>query len=179
MHEVTFQQSLKRWGRPEMIALIVSMDKSNKPNIITIGWKMRTSIDPPMVAISIGLNRYSHNLIRDSKEFVLAIPGEDLSEATLLCGTESGKEVDKFKEANLTPQPSKFVRPPLIGECIVNLECIVKGELPTGDHTIFAGEVLNSWVSEDNRLNLLSIGNESGYKVLSEDFSYRFGIIKK
>jgi flavin reductase (DIM6/NTAB) family NADH-FMN oxidoreductase RutF len=179
MRETSFQETLKRWGRPERVVLAVTIDQNKKTNILTIGWKMRTSVDPPMVAISVGHKRHSHAIIRESKEFVLAVPGEDQSEAAMLCGTKSGKKYDKIMEAKLTPIPAKFIKPPLIAECIANLECKLVGELLTGDHTIFVGEVLNSWVSDDNRSNLLLIGSESGYKVTSEDFSYRFGTIKK
>lgn len=138
---------------------------------------MRTSIEPPMVAISIGKTRYSHQLLTEAGEFVFAFPGEDLAEQVLFLGTNSGRTVDKFKEANLTPVAAKSVKPSLIGECVVNLECKVVGSLDTGDHTIFAGEVLTSWLSDKKKV-LLSIGHEESYKVLLEEKGYRLGIVK-
>ena len=151
--------------------------KNDRSNIIALGWKMRTSFEPPMVAISVGKTRYSHELLKEAGEFVLAFPGEDLAKQVLFCGTNSGRNVDKFSETGLTHAKAKSVKPSLIGECVVNLECKVAGSIETGDHTIFVGEVLNSWVSEKKKL-LISIGDEEGYKVLLEGKGHRLGVVK-
>lgn len=178
MKEVTHDEASSWWKRPERVVLAVSVDAKGLADIIALGWKMRTSGIPPMYAISIGHSRYSHKLISESKEFVLSIPGEDLSEQVLYVGTVSGRKVDKFKETGLTPVPSKIVRPPLIQECIVNHECNVVGQLNTGDHTIFVGEVLVSWLADEKKQNLSSIGYESGYVHTGGGSGYRFGIIQ-
>jgi len=70
------------------------------------------------------------------------------------------------------------VKPPLIKECIANIECKVVGNLDTGDHTIFAGEVQASWISEEEQKNLLSIGQEAGYAVLLDKKGRRFGVMR-
>lgn len=139
------QVSLARaWERkyPEQIVMVTTTSADGRPNIITLGWAMPTSGQPPMCAISIGVPRYSHELLEAVPEFVLSFPGEDMEEAMLLCGTRSGREVDKFRETGLTALPAALVRPPLIGEAVTNMECRVVGTLRTGDHTIFAGEIL-------------------------------------
>jgi len=176
---VSYSEAVSRWARPERVVLAVSVDESGKPNIIAVGWKMFTSFSPPMIAISIGKTRYSHRLISDSGEFVLAVPGEDLAKEVLFCGTRSGRHVDKFKETGLTPVRASKVKPPLIKECIVNLECKVRGKLETGDHTIFVGEVVACWASDNERRNLLLIGDGSGYELILEGRGYRFGVVKK
>jgi len=132
------------WERkyPEQIVMAVTISAAGRPNIITLGWAMPTSGRPPMCAISIGLPRYSHALLERVPEFVLSFPAEDMEAAMLLCGTQSGREVDKFKETGLTALPATLVRPPLIGEAVTNMECRVVGTLRTGDHTIFAGEIV-------------------------------------
>ena len=178
MKEATYNEILPVFGRPERVVLAVSFDaENNRSNIIALGWKMRTSFQPPMHAISVGKTRYSHQLLKERGAFVLAFPGEDLAEQVLFCGTNSGRNVGKFKEAGLTQIKAKSVKPSLIGECVVNLECKVAGSLDTGDHTIFVGEVLNSWVSEKKKI-LLSIGDEEGCKVLLEKRGYRLGVVK-
>jgi len=132
-----------------------------------------------MVAISVGKARYSHKLISEGGEFVFAVPGEDLWGEVLFCGTRSGRNVDKFKETGLTPRPASKIKPPLIEECLVNLECKLVGQLDTGDHTIFVGKIVETWISEQKKRNLLSIGYESGYEFVGEGRGYRFGVIKK
>ncbi len=158
LREVSIEEAWKR-KYPERTVLAVSISKDNKPNIITLGWNMPTSFNPPMVAISVGLTRYSHKLISESREFVLAFPSEDMKDALIFCGTHSGREVDKFKETGLTPVKAKYVKPPLIGEATVNMECRVVGSIRTGDHTIFVGEILTAYVSDEDKPVLFNMGN--------------------
>ncbi len=132
-----------------------------------------------MMAISVAPSRYTHDLIAKSGQFVLAWPGAELAQATLFCGTHSGRDVDKFREAGLTPLQGQYVKTPLVRECIANLECRLTGRLATGDHTVFAGEILAAWINETPTRPLCSIDNASGYDFLLEKGGYRFGIVKK
>lgn len=159
MKEVSANEAWKR-KYPESVVLVTSVDKEGNPNIIALGWSMCTSFVPPMVAISVGKTRYSHKLISESKEFVFTFPHEGMKDEVLYCGTHSGKKVDKFEETGLTAVPGKHVRPPLIEECLVNMECRVVGELDTGDHTIFAGKILTAYVSEKSGKRLYSLGGD-------------------
>lgn len=167
MRETTTVQA---WLRkyPERTVLAVSIDRGGKPNLIALGWNMPTSYEPPMAAISVGVKRYSHELIRESREFVLVFPSIEMEEAVVYCGTYSGRDVDKFKETGLTPVPSKYVKPPLVKEAVVNMECRVVNELRTGDHTIFVGEILAAYVSDEPRKVLFNLGpDKSGKRVFS------------
>ncbi len=54
----------------------------------------------------------------------------------------TGRDVIKFAEARLTPIPGLKVRAPLIRECPVNLECVVRNFLVLGSHVLFLAEVV-------------------------------------
>lgn len=168
----------KYCSRPERIVWAVA-EHEGKRSICPLGWKMNTSGLPPMIAISVAPSRFTHDLIIKSGEFVLAWPGEELAEATLFCGTCSGRSVDKFKETKLSVVQGQYVKAPLIGECIANLECRLAGKLTTGDHTVFAGEILAVWVNEKPGRLLCSIDRSAGYDFLLEKKGYRFGVVKK
>lgn len=160
MKEISIQEAWKR-KYPEQIVFAVSWDKKNKrSNIITLGWSMPTSHNPPLVAISVGLTRYSHRLIRETKEFVLAFPTEKMEKEVLFCGTQSGRVVDKFRVTGLTPIKSKFIKPFLIKECLVNMECKVVKEIRTGDHTIFVGKILKAYASEKKERRIYTLGED-------------------
>ena len=151
----------KAWEKkfPEQVVMVTTADRGGRPNIITLGWAMPTSGDPPMCAISIGLTRYSHELLAEVPEFVLTFPAEDMEPAMLLCGTRSGREVDKFREAGLTALPATEVRPPLIGEAVTNMECRVASTHLTGDHTIFVGEIVAAHHTTRNVRRLYNLGS--------------------
>lgn len=134
--------SIYRLMHPRLTVLVTCIDRRGRANIITLAWSMPTSIKPPMVAISVAPQRYSHKLISETKEFVVNIPTMEIARETLFCGRNSGRNCDKFKETKLTPIPAKKVAPPLIKECAAHLECRVIDSITTGDHTVFVGEVV-------------------------------------
>lgn len=177
MERSTLATFREHCARPERVVwAVASFD--GKRSICPLGWKMTTSGKPPMMAISVAPQRFTHGLIDGAGEFVLAWPGEDLAEATLLCGTRSGRDLDKFATMNLTPLPAAVVSAPLIKECIANLECRVVGKLTSGDHTIFVGEILAVWVGGAPTRQLCTVGTESGYEPILHRGGYRFGVIR-
>jgi len=144
---------------PEQVAIAVSVDKNGKANMITLGWVMPTSGKPPMVAVSIGHGRYSHELISECGEFVLAFPSAHQKKETLFCGSQSGRHVDKVKESGFEIMPAVKVKPPLLKDCVANFECKVVSKHETGDHTIFVGEIVNAHVEEKLSDRLYNFGN--------------------
>jgi flavin reductase (DIM6/NTAB) family NADH-FMN oxidoreductase RutF len=133
---------------PMHTVFVSCIGKNGKPNIITLAWAMPTSINPPLVAISVSPRRHSHTLIEETKEFVVDIPAMDILDKTVFCGTTSGRSHDKFKEAGLTQLPAKRVKAPLIQECAGHLECKLHSQFTTGDHTIFVGEIVHANVDK-------------------------------
>lgn len=133
---------------PRLTILLTSIDEEGNANIITLAWSMPASFKPPLAAVSIAPERYSHGLVMNSREFVVNIPTMEIAKETLFCGRNSGRDVDKFKATGLTPIPAKKVRPPLIRECMAHLECRVVDYVKAGDHTIFIGEVVSITVND-------------------------------
>jgi len=114
----------------------------------------------------------------ESKEFVIAVPGAELAKGTLLCGISSPEKIDRFKQGGLITKPGNFVSSPLIENCIANFECKLAADLPTGDHTIFVGEVVASWINETPSKNLLIIGEDGGTELLAAQGPYRIGVLR-
>jgi len=134
---------------PMHTVLVSCVGKRGRPNIITLAWAMPTSINPPLVAVSIAPRRHSHLLIEKTREFVINIPTIDMLKETLFCGRRSGKDYDKFKETSLTPLPARKVKPPIIKECVAHLECKLHSQFTTGDHTIFVGEIVEAYANKE------------------------------
>jgi flavin reductase (DIM6/NTAB) family NADH-FMN oxidoreductase RutF len=150
---------------------LASAGYGDKKNIITIGMFAYFSGKPTIVGIGIAPSRYSYDLIRKSGEFVVNVVDEKLTEALRICGEKSGRDIDKFQLANLTPEKGVKVNAPLIGESPVSIECKVVKEVEVGDHVWFMGEVLATSVREgyDWKEGLL-------FKWIGEDgFYYKVG----
>lgn len=144
--------SKQLWKAGNMVyplpAVMVSCGTMEKGNIITIAWTGTICTNPPMVYISIRTTRYSYEIIKQSREFVINLTTKDLARATDYCGVRSGKDIDKFKENKLTPIKGDFVSAPMIEESPVNIECRVTGIQELGSHHMFIAEVLGVHVDE-------------------------------
>ena len=134
---------------PCPVVLVTSIGSEGKPNIITLAWAGIVCSDPPTIGIGVRPHRHSYGLIEESGEFVVNIPTTGILEQTDFCGAVSGKDVDKFSATGLTPEPAEKVRPPLIRECPVNIECVVKKRIPLGVHHLFLGEVVCVHIDEE------------------------------
>lgn len=121
---------------------------SRKPNIITIAWTGIVNSNPPMTYISVRKERYSHNIIENTGEFVINLCSEELAFATDFCGVRSGRDTDKFKEMKLTPERAEIVRCPMIKESPVNIECRVRKIIELGSHDMFIADILKVHVDE-------------------------------
>jgi len=156
----TYEQAIKR-EYPQHVAIGIARDRHGKHNPIALGWIMRTSHEPPMMAISIGLTRYSLEVIRHAGEFVIAFPSAAMVAETLVYGTQSGRDVDKLAVGGARTQPATAIDSVLLADAVANFECKLVSELQTGDHVIFAGEVVAAHMNEDGSVRrLYSLGNE-------------------
>jgi flavin reductase (DIM6/NTAB) family NADH-FMN oxidoreductase RutF len=141
--------SAYRLIHPMHTVLVSCIGKNRKSDIITLAWVMPTSINPPLLAVSIAPRRHSYKLIRETKEFVVNIPTMDILNQTLFCGRRSGKTCNKFRETGLTASRARKVKPPIIKECVAHLECKLHSQFKTGDHTIFLGEIVEAYADKE------------------------------
>ncbi|HEX7768188.1 MAG TPA: flavin reductase family protein [Nitrospira sp.] len=104
--------------------VFVTTSDGEKHNIMTISWTMVVDFTP-VFAITTGPWNYSYAALRRFRECVIAIPTADLIDQVVGVGTCSGADTDKFAKFRLTPVKGTHVRPPLIKECLANIECRV------------------------------------------------------
>lgn len=133
---------------PCPVVLVTCVDSTGEPNIITLAWVGTLCSEPPMIGLGIRPTRYSHELIKNSKEFVVNIPSTKILKETDFCGVTSGKDTNKFYETGLTQEKGEKVKTPLIVECPVNMECILKDRIPLGTHDLFLGEIVQVHIDE-------------------------------
>lgn len=108
---------------PGPVVLVTTGD-GTKSNVMTISWTMVTDFTPRF-AMTTGAWNHSFRALEKTRECVIAIPTVDLLDVVVGIGTCSGADTDKFARFRLTPVPAKHVRPPLILECLANIECRV------------------------------------------------------
>ncbi len=137
---------------PAKVALAVTEKPGGGYNLITLEWFMRTSIQPPMFAISIGHSRYSHDCLLENRYFNLVFPSVEMKPLCAMAGSCSGREVDKFEQGEVQSVKGKLHKLPVPREAVAVFECEVTSQVRSGDHTIFVGEVRYSWADPDKDL---------------------------
>lgn len=170
-------------------AVLVSCGDMEKSNILTVAWTGIICTNPAMVYISVSPKRYSHNIIKESGEFVINLTTEKLAFATDWCGVKTGAKVDKFKEMRLTKEKGNFVKSPLIKESPVSIECKVKEIKKLGSHDMFIAEVLSIDATDEyidekgafdiTKCNLIAYANGKYFTMGKQVGTFGYSVRKK
>ncbi len=128
---------------------MVSCGSGGRRNIITVAWTGIICTRPPRTYISVRPERYSHDIIKEEKEFAINLVPSSLVRQCDYCGTYTGSKVDKFKECGLTEGKCEVISCPSVAECPITLECRVFDMIPLGSHDMFLADIVGVDVAED------------------------------
>ncbi|MBR1517691.1 MAG: flavin reductase family protein [Bacteroidales bacterium] len=140
MAKIAFKPGTMIYPLPAV--MVTSGDTPESYNIATVAWTGTICTEPPMCYISLRKQRHTHDIIMRTREYVINLTTEALARATDWCGVRSGRDYDKFREMQLTPQPAQVVKAPLIAESPLNIECRVIEVKELGSHDMFISEVV-------------------------------------
>jgi len=112
---------------PRPIGWIGSISADGIPNLAPYSFFNCVSGAPPTFVFSPGRGGRKDTLanVHDVGEFTINIVSEEVVEAMNATSASHPAEVDEFEAAGLTAVPSVSVRPPMVGECRANIECVV------------------------------------------------------
>ncbi|MBQ3543789.1 MAG: flavin reductase family protein [Lachnospiraceae bacterium] len=174
---------------PLPVAMVSCADKDGNSNIITVAWAGTICTNPAMLSISVRPERYSYNVIKETKEFVVNLVTKDLVYAADFCGVKSGRDVDKFEFLKLHQSNSVNVKAPGIEESPVNIECKVRKIDELGSHHMFIADVVSvniddKYMDKTGKFNLnksdLAVYSHGEYFALGEkQGSFGYSISKK
>ncbi|MEW5826178.1 MAG: flavin reductase family protein [Candidatus Bipolaricaulota bacterium] len=146
-------------------AFLVVLGEDRRPNPMTVGWGQIGIVwSRPVFTAYVRESRYTHSCVQCAEAFAVSVPAPGtLREALALCGSKSGREMDKFAAAGLTPYPATAVDTAVVAECVLHYECrivartqqelaeIVTRDVtarfyPKGDpHLIVLGEIVSAY----------------------------------
>jgi len=135
--------------KPKVVALVVSNSESKGPNLMTASWYMLAGYDPFRYLLAVSHKTYTHEIIEESGEFVLAAPSTDLVDALTLSGMVSGRDIDKIDHLGLETVPGTAVDVPLLRDAVGNVECTVMDSFEFEGCTYYFGNVENAYVTAD------------------------------
>lgn len=106
---------------------------------LTAAWVMRASMEPPMLVVSVGHERYTHRLLADAGEFTVSVLAEGQVAEARLFGLHSRRDRDKWAEVDHVTLGEGA---PALARCAARLLCRLEGRLTAGDHDLLTGLVV-------------------------------------
>lgn len=119
---------------------VVSTILDGKANALTVAWISRVSYAPPLIMVSIGKTRHSHDMIKESGVFAVSVLSPENREIGKHFGLRSGRKMDKFEGIEYD---TKTTGSPILKDCAAWMDCRVVSWHDAGSHTIFIGEVID------------------------------------
>ena len=134
---------------PLPVVLVSCCDSRGNDNIITVAMTTNICRKIPHLGIVINGEKYSAKLIKETREFVVNIPNAEMIKKVDFCGESHGDHIDKFSQAGLTKTDSQIIRPKIINECPINIECKLKDIYSIESSNLFIGEIVKTHIDED------------------------------
>lgn len=125
------QYYLQHVVAPRPVCFASTIDKAGNVNLSPFSFFNLFSSNPPIVIFSPS-RRVRDNTTKHTLENVLEVPEVVINIVTYemvhqvsLASCEYPKEVNEFEKAGFTPEPATIVKPPMVKESKVKLECKV------------------------------------------------------
>lgn len=146
---------------------MVTSSFEGKDNVFTVAWTGVLNTHPPKTYISVRPERYSYDLIKNSGEFVINLTSADMVRSADMCGTYTGRKVDKFEKCGLEKTTSSMVLCPTLAKSPLSLECKVCDIVKLGTHDMFIADIVavtvdEKYINEQGKL-CLSKANLAAY----------------
>ncbi|MBK9127376.1 MAG: flavin reductase family protein [Phycisphaerales bacterium] len=142
---------------PRPIALVSTISPRGVSNLAPFSFYNMVSGNPPVVLFCptqrrTGTAKDTLRNVKDTGEFVIATVTVEIAPQMVRCAADLPYGQSEFDFGGLTPRPATKVRPPLVNEAVVNMECRLRQIITTGSDVgggnIVLGDVLAIHVDE-------------------------------
>ena len=155
--------------------ILLTSEAEDCVNAMTIGWgTIGIEWGVPIFTAYVRTSRFTYDLIERTGEFTICAPygekfSKEVTKAVGLCGSKSGRDMDKLAKAGVHLVEADIVRPPAIKEFPLTLECrvVFSQEQPIKEissrfkkfyvpntahsepHVAYYGEILKAYIIEE------------------------------
>jgi flavin reductase (DIM6/NTAB) family NADH-FMN oxidoreductase RutF len=124
---------------PRPICFASTIDKAGQVNLSPFSFFNLFSTTPPILIFSPSrrvrdnTTKHTWHNVLEVPETVINIVDYPMVHQVSLASCEYPKEMSEFEKAGFTPEPATLVRPPMVKESKVRIECKVIDTRPLGD----------------------------------------------
>lgn len=143
-------------------AFLTARDSTGRANTMTISWGFPGFVwGKPHFITLVRPQRFTREILEKADSFTVSVPFGSLKKELHVCGTESGRDIDKSKIVKFIE--AKSVASPIVAECDFYYECRINymdklhgDKIPKGIneahykhdwHDFFMGEIVETYGS--------------------------------
>ena len=136
MEKITLPKASKLTS-PNPVTIVCTQKPDGSTNLATVSWWTYLSFNPSMIAYAMAKTSYSGEMVRSNKKVILTIPGAEIAEAVMGCGSTTGRDTDKIAKFGIEMQTveGSDIQIPLHSR--VAIQCSLKEFIETGDHYLY------------------------------------------
>ncbi|HHT98451.1 MAG TPA: flavin reductase family protein [Clostridiales bacterium] len=127
MQEIKYNQYSKEALEGLTRGAFLNVSHEGQDNTMTIGWGSLGYIwKKPIIMVMVRYSRHTYQMLDEAGEFTVSIPfGDEFKKELVFCGSQSGRDMNKFENCNITTVRAHSVNAPLIDGCDLHYECKV------------------------------------------------------
>jgi flavin reductase (DIM6/NTAB) family NADH-FMN oxidoreductase RutF len=140
MNKINLPQAAKLTS-PNPVSLVCTQKPDGSTNLATVSWWTYLSFNPNMIGYAMAKTSYSGEMVRNNKKDILTIPGTEIAEAVMGCGSTTGRDTDKVAQfgIELTEVEGSDIKIPVHSR--VAIVCSMKEYHEVGDHYLYICDV--------------------------------------
>ena len=140
MNKINLPQAAKLTS-PNPVSLVCTQKPDGLTNLATVSWWTYLSFNPNMIGYAMAKTSYSGEMVRNNKKVILTIPGTEIAEAVMGCGSTTGRDTDKVAQfgIELTEVEGSDIKIPVHSR--VAIVCSMKEYHEVGDHYLYICDV--------------------------------------
>lgn len=126
---------------PNPVTVVCTQKPDGSTNLATVSWWTYLSFNPNMIAYAMAKTSYSGEMVRNNRKVILTIPGAEMAEAVMGCGSTTGRDTDKAAkfDIELAEVDGSDIKIPAHSR--VAIVCSLKEFHEVGDHYLYICDV--------------------------------------
>lgn len=148
MNKISLPQAA-RLTSPNPVTVVCTQKPDGSTNLATVSWWTYLSFNPNMIAYAMAKTSYSGEMVRSNKKVILTVPGTEIAEAVMGCGSTTGRDTDKAEKfgIELAEIDGSGIKIPVHSR--VAIQCSLKERHEVGDHYLYICNVERVYGNED------------------------------
>ena len=150
MNKINLPQAAKLTS-PNPVTVVCTLKPDGSTNLATVSWWTYLSFNPNMIAYAMAKTSYSGEMVRNTKKVILTIPGAEIADTVMGCGSTTGRNTDKVEKfgIELTDVDDNAIKIPIHSR--VAIQCNLKEVHEVGDHYLYICNVEEVYGNEEEQ----------------------------